>query len=82
MAEFLHMGGFAWFIWPTYVVTLGFMIGITVVTLRGLAADRRTLAELEQGAPHRARRRAGAGFASFVAGTDGTASGADGSSSS
>jgi heme exporter protein D len=58
MAEFLAMGGFAWFIWPTYVLTLGFMIGITLVTLRGLAADRKTLAELEKNAPHRQRSAA------------------------
>ncbi len=62
MAEYFAMGGFAWFIWPAYVVTLGFMLGITVSTLRGLKADRRTLAELEKGAPHRQRRQAAAGM--------------------
>ncbi|MSP20370.1 MAG: heme exporter protein CcmD [Alphaproteobacteria bacterium] len=60
MAEYFAMGGFAWFIWPAYFVTLGFMIGITVSTLRGLKADRRTLAELEKDAPHRQRRKAAA----------------------
>lgn len=54
--EYLHMGGFAWFIWPAYALTLGFMIGITVATVRSLRANRRMLAQLEQASPHRQRR--------------------------
>lgn len=54
------MSEFAWYIWPAYILTLGFMVGITVLTLRGLAADRKVLAELEKDAPHRVQRRAGA----------------------
>ncbi len=57
MAEFFAMDGYAFYIWPTYIVTLGFMIWLVVSTLRGLAADRKVLAELEKNAPHRARRR-------------------------
>ena len=57
MAEFFAMDGYGWYIWPTYAATLGFMIWIVVNTLRGLAADRKVLAELEKNAPHRARRR-------------------------
>ena len=57
MAEFFAMDGYGWYIWPTYAATLGFMIWIVVSTLRGLAADRKVLAELEKNAPHRARRR-------------------------
>jgi heme exporter protein D len=57
MGEFFAMDGYGWYIWPTYAVTLGFMIWIVVTTLRGLAADRKVLAELEKNAPHRARRR-------------------------
>ena len=57
MAEFFAMDGYGWYIWPTYAATLGFMIWIVVSTLRGLATDRKVLAELEKNAPHRARRR-------------------------
>lgn len=56
LLDYLAMDGFAWFIWPAYAVTLGFMGAITVMTLRGLKADRKTLAELEQQAPHRQRK--------------------------
>ncbi|MBM3506634.1 MAG: heme exporter protein CcmD [Alphaproteobacteria bacterium] len=57
MAEFFAMDGYAWFVWPTYVATLGFMAWLAISTWRGLKADRKVLAELEKDAPHRARRR-------------------------
>lgn len=56
LRDYLAMGGYAWFIWPAYVFTLGFMLWITVATVRNLRASRRLLAQLEQNAPHRQRR--------------------------
>lgn len=56
LLDYLAMGGMAWFIWPAYAFTIGFMIWITVATVRSLRASRRTLEQLEQAAPHRQRR--------------------------
>ena len=43
----LEMGGYAWFVWPAYALTVGVMAWLVVDSLRGLRADRRTLDALQ-----------------------------------
>jgi heme exporter protein D len=44
--DFFVMGGYAQFVWPAFAVTAVFMIGVVVVSRRGLRADQRTLEAL------------------------------------
>ena len=48
MNEFLHMGGYAAYIWPAYGVVAVVMIGLLMRTIKTLRTNERTLAALEQ----------------------------------
>ncbi len=50
MAElntFLAMGGYAAYVWPAFAVTAIVIIGLLIVSARGLRADERTLEMLQ-----------------------------------
>lgn len=53
MSEFLAMGGYAGFVWPAYLLSFAVLIWLVVASIRGLRADRKTLAILEQANPRR-----------------------------
>lgn len=72
ISDYLAMGGFAAYVWPAYIVTVGAMVGMIVVTLRDLRRDRKALAELEAQNPMRnARRAARATQTTGIAGPEG-----------
>ncbi len=72
ISDYLAMGGFAAYVWPAYVITVGAMVGMIVVTLRDLRRDRKALAELEAQNPMRnARRAARATQTTGIAGPEG-----------
>ena len=48
MANFFAMGGYAVFVWPAYVVTLGVLIVAIVVSLQAHAKAKKDLRELEE----------------------------------
>ncbi len=43
------MGGYAVFVWPSFIVTLALMLVLAVVSRRSLGASQRNLAALEAG---------------------------------
>ena len=55
ISEFLDMGGYAGFVWPSYGAVIGVLAVLLWLSLRGLKAAERELAQLEGEAP-RARR--------------------------
>jgi heme exporter protein D len=55
ISEFLDMGGYAGFIWPSYGAVIAVLAVLLWLSLRGLKAAERELAQLEGDAP-RARR--------------------------
>jgi len=55
VSEFLHMGGYAAFIWPAFGLAAAVMMGFAVQSRRALRADQRTLDLLQ------AARRAATG---------------------
>ncbi len=55
LSEFLHMGGYAAFIWPAFGLAAVVMIGFAAQSRRALRADQRTLDLLQ------AARRAATG---------------------
>lgn len=55
VVEFFDMGGYAGYVWPAYGLAAVILIGLCVLSLRGLRAQERRLAQLE------ARREKGAG---------------------
>lgn len=60
--EFLDMGGYAVFVWPSYAITFLVMGGLVYMTLRRFQARKRALAALEgerPGGRGRARRARG-----------------------
>ncbi len=58
---FLEMGGYATFVWPAYGVAIGVLIGLLVVSLRGMRGHEAALRLLRSNLPHRARVSGGAG---------------------
>ena len=54
--EFLAMGGYAEFVWPSYAVTALVMGGILYLTLRRLRARERELQSMEGKHPGRRAR--------------------------
>lgn len=56
ISEFLDMGGYAGFIWPSYAVVIGVLAVLLWLSLRGLKAAETELARLE-GDGQSARRR-------------------------
>jgi heme exporter protein D len=59
MSEFLAMGGYAAFVWPSYAVALGALVVLAAVSFRQWRAAKAEVARLEALAPR--RRRDGAG---------------------
>jgi heme exporter protein D len=56
VANFLEMGGYGAFVWPSLGLTALVMGGLLVVTLQQLHSRQRRLAELEARGTRRARR--------------------------
>lgn len=54
--EFLAMGGYAEFVWPSYAIVALVMAGILYFTLRRLRARQRELRSLEGERPDRRAR--------------------------
>ena len=48
MQEFLDMGGYASFVWPSYGVTAVVMVGLLIASLRKQKSVEATLAALEE----------------------------------
>lgn len=59
--EYLAMGGYAAFVWPSYGVTALVMAAILVLTLRRLRQRQRALKTLENTLGTGGRRRRGSG---------------------
>jgi heme exporter protein D len=57
MTEFLNMGGYAAYVWPSYAIAAIVMLGLLLGSLRSLRQSERTLAALEAERPRRRRRR-------------------------
>ena len=55
MSEFLTMGGYAAFVWPSYLITAIVMLGLLVVSIRTWRDSKSTLEKLQDG--RRGRRR-------------------------
>lgn len=53
---FLHMGGYAGFVWPAYVVAVVVMAGVLMFSIRAARAREAELEQLQRSRP--ARRRA------------------------
>jgi len=58
MSEFLHMGGYAVYVWSAYGVAVVVLVGLVVWTLASLRRASADLADLEAMAPRRRRRAA------------------------
>ncbi|WP_207462724.1 heme exporter protein CcmD [Azospirillum sp. SYSU D00513] len=56
MSEFLAMGGYAAFVWPSYGVAALIMVGLLAATLKSLRSGEATLRALEGSRPARRRR--------------------------
>jgi heme exporter protein D len=56
MSEFLAMGGYAAFVWPSYAVAVGALVVLAFVSLRQWRAAKAEVARLEALSP---RRRGG-----------------------
>ncbi len=49
MNEFLSMGGYAKFVWPSFLISLAVLAGIAVVSIRTYRKQKAMLAALESG---------------------------------
>jgi len=47
IAEFFGMGGYAGYIWPSYIVTVVLMVGLLVVSRRQLRSNEQTYKMLD-----------------------------------
>ena len=56
LGKFLDMGGYAGFVWPSYVAVFAILAVLLWLSLRGLRGAERELSQLEQNNP-RAHRR-------------------------
>ncbi|CAO3352712.1 heme exporter protein CcmD [Azospirillum melinis] len=75
MNEFLHMGGYAAYVWPAYGIATIVLLGLLVATWKGLRNAEATLKALESARPSRRRtRNAGRKAAEQTAGTPAEAS--------
>lgn len=59
MNEFLHMGGYAAYVWPAYGIATIVLLGLLVATWKGLRNAEATLKALESARPTRRRTRNG-----------------------
>ena len=60
MQDFLNMGGYAGFVWPSYIIGVGVLVGLYVMTKRSLSASESQL-DILQAARREARAKAKAG---------------------
>ncbi|CAO3408129.1 heme exporter protein CcmD [Azospirillum largimobile] len=75
MNDFLHMGGYAAYVWPAYGIAALVLLGLLVATWKGLRNAEATLKALESARPARRRtRNAGRKAADQNAGTPAEAS--------
>lgn len=51
MADFLNMGGYAFFIWPSYILTIVVLVVLGGLAYRFLHAQEKILEELEKDQP-------------------------------
>ena len=58
MVEFLNMGGYAGFIWPSWAITLVVLGVLLMQSLKSMRSNERLLADMEAQAPRRRRRAA------------------------
>jgi heme exporter protein D len=58
LSSFLHMGGYAGFVWPSFAITILVMTVLLVASLRSLKARESALAALQGDAPRATRREA------------------------
>ncbi len=56
LQAFLEMGGYAMFVWPAYGVAIGLLVGLLVVSLRGMRGHEAALHSLRANLPHRGGR--------------------------
>ncbi len=56
LATYFSMGGYAAFVWPSYALTAVVMVGLVVVTWRGLKAREAELKALQDVMPRRRAR--------------------------
>jgi heme exporter protein D len=59
MGEFLHMGGYAPYVWSSYGLGALFLVGMLLLSLRRLRSRQADLARLEAARPRRRRDAAG-----------------------
>lgn len=52
-AQFLDMGGYARFVWPSFGLTLVVLVGLLIVSWRALKGAEAELAALQSAAPGR-----------------------------
>ncbi|MDW8444633.1 MAG: heme exporter protein CcmD [Acetobacteraceae bacterium] len=57
MSEFLAMGGYAAFVWPSYAIGVGGLVVLALVSLRQWRAAKAELARLEAAGLSRRGRR-------------------------
>ena len=55
MGEFLHMGGYAPYVWSSYGLGVLFLVGMLLTSLRRLRTRQADLARLEAARPRRRR---------------------------
>ena len=58
LSSFLNMGGYAGFVWPSFVISVLVLVVLLVASLRSLRAREATLAQLQGGATGAGRREA------------------------
>jgi len=59
LGSFFNMGGYASFVWPSFVVSAVLLVGLLVLSLRRLKAEEAALSALETAAGGTAQPRAG-----------------------
>ncbi|WP_142849342.1 heme exporter protein CcmD [Telmatospirillum sp. J64-1] len=60
ISAFFEMGGYAGFVWPSYVLTAVVMVALLVLSLREMRSNESQLRALEGNRPRGAARRAAA----------------------
>ncbi len=61
MTEFLQMGGYAAYVWPSYAIAAIVMLGLLFGSLRSLKRSEQVLRTLEAARPRRRKPRAEGG---------------------
>jgi len=58
MAEFFHMGGYAFFVWASYAAAVLLMAGLVIVSVSDFYRQKRLVEEIEKAEGGRPRRAA------------------------